>query len=1054
MKKTKKLFIFLVCLTASLFAFAACGGDGNSSQSDGASASAEMKYTVTFETNGGSDTASLSLFPGDAVTRPADPVREHYTFSCWCKDAALTEEYTFGTMPEENLVIYAKWIPDRAVRISFDSNGGSAVSEMVAGVGEALTAPEAPTKTGYTFDGWYTDAELTTAFDFAAAPESNTTLYAKWARAEGYSFVNYYLNGRPAASVPVVNGERAEALAPEGLETDGKWYTDEEFTVPYDFSSPVTADVSLYNAGYTAGLKIENGAVVGYTGASEEVIVPVVYGGEKVTAIADSAFFGNKTILSVLLPETVTSVGAYAFYGCAYLETINLSASVKTIGKYAFYGNERLESFGDLSGISAVEEGTFLGCEKITSAELPEGTSYIGAYAFAECVSLGEIGFPESLTSVGDYAFQGCSSLTKVRIPGALTTIGTGAFSECDSLDFAEVAEGNATYSVVNGNLYTDAGKTLVLYFRADKQETAYTTGGETTILEGAFANGDSLTSIVIGEGVTKIERGALKGVSNLQSLTVPYLGDGAGNQFLAYIFGAERAADNGTTGLYVPKTLQSLTITSPVGAVAGYAFYGCTGLREISGLDGASSYGAYAFAYSGLESAEVPATVTEIGENAFSGCASLTEIKVAADNANYASYDGCLYDAALKVLYTVPSAKTSVEFPDSVKEISSYAFRDSLVESVEIPESVETIGANAFCGCNALRHLRVPFIGGSRTENTYMLYIFGGHYTVETDEEGEESVTFDNTGAYPALLESIDYYGTADIPDYAFTYCSTLKSVNYGDEITRIGKYAFSNTALSSLAIGSGVTSIGDFAYSYLDELEGEITIPGTVREMGEGVLAGSRYVTAVTFEEGVTEIGRAFMLAYTSSDSSTETYYYYSSLEEINIPASVTKIHPLAFTYAGYNYDSSQKKQVTSPVRLNIAEGSKLTLIDEAAFAYSGIVELNLPASVQEIGVQAFFGCEYLTAVNFGTAEEGSALSSIGGLAFGYCPALAEMNIYKTVTSTSDVPAISPYTAGGGAINFLYGSSVPAINVRNASLYKSQRYWSEYAKSIYEME
>ena len=143
-----------------------------------------------------------------------------------------------------------------------------------------------------------------------------------------------------------------------------------------------------------------------------------------------------------------------------------------------------------------------------------------------------------------------------------------------------------------------------------------------------------------------------------------------------------------------------------------------------------------------------------------------------------------------------------------------------------------------------------------------------------------------------------------------------------------------------------------------------------------------------------------------------------------------------------------------MTSPVRLNIAEGSKLTLIDEAAFAYSGIVELNLPASVQEIGVQAFFGCEYLTAVNFGTAEEGSALSSIGGLAFGYCPALAEMNIYKTVTSTSDVPAISPYTAGGGAINFLYGSSVPAINVRNASLYKSQRYWSEYAKSIYEME
>ena len=99
------------------------------------------------------------------------------------------------------------------------------------------------------------------------------------------------------------------------------------------------------------------------------------------------------------------------------------------------------------------------------------------------------------------------------------------------------------------------------------------------------------------------------------------------------------------------------------VGAVAGYAFYGCTGASRDFGLGRRVELRRVCVCLFGTGIRRSSRHGDGDRRIAYSGCASLTEIKVAADNANYASYDGCLYDAALKVLYTVPSAKTSVEF-------------------------------------------------------------------------------------------------------------------------------------------------------------------------------------------------------------------------------------------------------------------------------------------------------------------------------------------------------------------------------------------------------
>ena len=64
--------------------------------------------------------------------------------------------------------------------MTFDSNGGSAVTTQTVKESEQATKPTAPTKTGYTFKGWYTDAELTTVYDFNTPVTKDITLYAKW----------------------------------------------------------------------------------------------------------------------------------------------------------------------------------------------------------------------------------------------------------------------------------------------------------------------------------------------------------------------------------------------------------------------------------------------------------------------------------------------------------------------------------------------------------------------------------------------------------------------------------------------------------------------------------------------------------------------------------------------------------------------------------------------------------------------------------------------------------------------------------------------------------
>ena len=127
------------------------------------------QYTITFDTAGGSEIASITQDYGTAITAPADPTREGYTFIGW--DREIPE-----TMPAENITLKARWEINQYT-ITFDTAGGSEIAPITQDYGTQITTPEAPTREGYTFIGW--DREIPTTM-----PAENMTVTAQWKDSE------------------------------------------------------------------------------------------------------------------------------------------------------------------------------------------------------------------------------------------------------------------------------------------------------------------------------------------------------------------------------------------------------------------------------------------------------------------------------------------------------------------------------------------------------------------------------------------------------------------------------------------------------------------------------------------------------------------------------------------------------------------------------------------------------------------------------------------------------------------------------------------------------
>ena len=143
-------------------------------------------YTVRFDTDGGSAVPDQKVEEGKKVTKPANPTKVGYTFVAWYKDSAKTIQWNFDTdTVTANITLYAKWRQGENVQlftVTFNADGGTpAPAEQRVAQDEKVARPANPTKTGYTFAGWYKDSAQTTPWTFDTdTVTANITLYAKW----------------------------------------------------------------------------------------------------------------------------------------------------------------------------------------------------------------------------------------------------------------------------------------------------------------------------------------------------------------------------------------------------------------------------------------------------------------------------------------------------------------------------------------------------------------------------------------------------------------------------------------------------------------------------------------------------------------------------------------------------------------------------------------------------------------------------------------------------------------------------------------------------------
>lgn len=137
-------------------------------------------YTVTFDSQGGSDVTDVPAQHGKPIAQPSDPVKEGYTFKGWYTTKEYAIEWNFDDAVMGNMPLYAKWEINHYA-VSFNTNGGSSVDAQTVDHGNKAALPTEPTREHYEFAGWYSDDKLTTEFDFANTEiKGETTIYAKW----------------------------------------------------------------------------------------------------------------------------------------------------------------------------------------------------------------------------------------------------------------------------------------------------------------------------------------------------------------------------------------------------------------------------------------------------------------------------------------------------------------------------------------------------------------------------------------------------------------------------------------------------------------------------------------------------------------------------------------------------------------------------------------------------------------------------------------------------------------------------------------------------------
>lgn len=300
--------------------------------------------------------------------------------------------------------------------------------------------------------------------------------------------------------------------------------------------------------------------------------------------------------------------------------------------------------------------------------------------------------------------------------------------------------------------------------------------------------------------------------------------------------------------------------------------FYGCSSLTQITIPAGVTTIGFYAFqACSSLKQINIPSGVSKIQSGTFIACNSLTQISIpeGVKTIEDSAFEGC-------------SSLTQITIPDSVTSIENKAFKDCrLLSSIKIPDGVKNICASTFQGCTSLSQITIPedlvSIKGFAFYNCSALK----QITIPAGVSKIETYTFFNCDSLTTIILPA---GVKTIEESAFEDCSSLTQITIQPGVTAIGENAFEScTSLTQITIPNGVTKISKDCFNGCIALT-QISIPESVESVESWAFNGCHSLTQIVLPEGVISVG-----AGAFSDC--------SSLAQITIPQSISNIESSAF-------------------------------------------------------------------------------------------------------------------------------------------------------------
>ena len=231
-----------------------------------------------------------------------------------------------------------------------------------------------------------------------------------------------------------------------------------------------------------------------------------------ITNISGYAFYEEKNLTSVKIPETVNRIGNWAFLDCEGLKNVNIPDGVKRIESWTFSNCSSLTNITVPDSVTVLDGLAFSYCTNLKNIELSKNLTEIGMGALSHCTSLENIDIPDSVIIMDNIAMAGCSELKSVNIGSNLKTVGGQVFAGCTSLEKVNVNLNNKNYTSENGIWY-DKNKTKIILYPYNKKDSAYTT--PTSLKElcngyvgsyGILLDNSNLKTVTIEKNVAKID--------------------------------------------------------------------------------------------------------------------------------------------------------------------------------------------------------------------------------------------------------------------------------------------------------------------------------------------------------------------------------------------------------------------------------------------------------------------------------------------------------------------------------------------------------------------